>query len=291
MSSDTLVSICLPVRNGGATIEDVIRSVLAQDHEHIELVISDNASTDETADICREFARSDARIAYHRQPENIGLLNNFMHAMCVAGGSHFRWIGDDDALETDYVTRCLQEFAGDPRLILVTTGIAYTGPDGDAQTARYDGTLLRSDDPAERLTELLRVLSSSYMLVDPLYGMMRRDRVLGIPRRNMLGEDEVFATKLALAGPWGHIPQVLAHRHRRRERIGTHARRLGVPSWQSHLSNTLQCREMLAWLSRVDLTNGQRSRARRAVYRMYAGRQHRMFSHRSRKLMRVALGR
>lgn len=291
MSSDSLVSICLPVRNAGTDVLSVIKSVLAQNHERIELVISDNASTDETEEVCRELAKSDSRIAYHRQPENIGLLNNFMRTMALAKGVYFRWIGDDDALETDFVSRCLDEFAHDARLILVTTGIAYIGPDGLAQTALYDSTNLRSDDPVERFGEMLRVLNASHLLIDPLYGMMRRDVIAAIPRRNMLREDEVFATKLALAGPWGHVPDVLAQRHWKQERIGTIARRLGVPSWQSHLSNTLQCREILIWLRRADLTDVQRSRARRAVYRMYARRQRRTVAHRCCKLLRVATGR
>lgn len=291
MRSDTLVSICLPVRNAGTDVRSVIKSVLAQDHERIELVISDNASTDETEEVSRELAKSDGRIAYHRQPENIGLLNNFMRTMALAKGVYFRWIGDDDALETDFVTRCLDEFAQDARLILVTTGIAYIGSNGLAQTALYDGTQLRSDDPVERFSEMLRLLNASHLLIDPLYGMMRRDVVAAIPRRNMIREDEVFATKLALAGPWGHVPDVLAQRHWKQGSLGTIARGLDVPSWQSHLSSTLQCREILTWLHRADLTDAQRSRARRAVYWMYARRQRRTVAHRGRKLLRVATGR
>jgi glycosyltransferase involved in cell wall biosynthesis len=290
VSSDTLVSIGLPVRNAGAALEGVIRSVLSQDHEHLELVISDNASTDDTEDVCRELAATDSRIVYHRQPENVGLLNNFVHAIRLGRGPCFRWIGDDDRLEPTYVSRCL-EVMRDSRLLLVTTGIAYTGPDGQIQTAAYDGTSLGSDDPVERFVEMLGLLNRSYLLIDPLYGLMRRERVAAIPRRNMLREDEVFATNLALAGPWAHLPDVLAHRHWKHERIGTIARRLDVPPWRSHFSNTLQCREMLACLGHADLTDSQRSRARRAVYRMYAGRQQRMVSHRSRKLLRIATGR
>ena len=74
----TPVSIGLPVRNAGDRIADVVRSVLAQDHQNLELLITDNASTDGTEEVCRELARSDSRIAYHRQPQNIGLLNNFV---------------------------------------------------------------------------------------------------------------------------------------------------------------------------------------------------------------------
>ena len=228
---------------------------------------------------------------YHRQPENVGILNNFRTAMRLATGTYFRWIGDDDRLDPMFATRCLAAFAEDPRLILVTTGLSYTGPDGVTESAVYDGTALRSDDPVERMAELLRLLNESHLLIDPMYGMMRRDRVVGIPRRNMLREDEVFATKLALAGPWGHVPAVLAQRGWKTARIGTLARRLGVPSWQSHFANTLECREMLRWLPHAGLTPEQERRARRTVYRMYLRRQRRTLAHRSRKLLRLAIPR
>jgi Glycosyltransferases involved in cell wall biogenesis len=170
VNSDTLVSVGLPVRNAGTRVADVVRSVLAQDHERMELVISDNASTDDTEEVCRDLAKSDPRIAYHRQAENIGLLNNFEYAIRAARGTFFRWIGDDDELESTFVSRCLGEFAADSRLLLVTTGLSYSGPDGAIDSARYDGSGLGSDDPVVRLVEMLRLLNQSHLLIDPLYG-------------------------------------------------------------------------------------------------------------------------
>jgi glycosyltransferase involved in cell wall biosynthesis len=287
VNTDTLVSIGLPVRNAGSRVAEVVRSVLAQDHPRLELVISDNASTDDTDEVCRDLARADSRIVYHRQPKNIGLLNNFGYVIRAANGAFFRWIGDDDELEPSLVSRCLREFAADPRLLLVTTAMAYAGPDGVTESATYDGATLGSDDPVDRFVEMLRLLNESHLLIDPLYGMVRRAPVAAIPRRNILREDEVFATKLALAGPWGHVPAVLARRNWQLERIGRIAARLGVPSWQSHFSNTLQCREILQWLPHAGLTAQQQRRARAAVYQMYLRKQRRTLAHRTRKLLRA----
>jgi glycosyltransferase involved in cell wall biosynthesis len=290
-TSDALVSICLPVRNGANRLEEVVWSALAQDHEQIELVISDNASTDDTEEVCRELARSDPRIVYHRHPENVGLLNNFIGAMRIARGTFFRWVGDDDWLAPDCVSRCLEVFTADERRILVTSRVAYTGPEGITRTDdSYDGLRMTSGDPIVRFAEILRLLNESPLLVDPLYGLVRRAPVAAIPRRNMLREDEVFATKLALAGPWGHVPEVLAHRHTRQERITDIARRLGVPSWHAHLSNTLQIREILRWLPYTELNIEQRRQARAALGRMYLRRQRRTLVHRSRKVARMARG-
>lgn len=291
MSSDRLVSIGLPVRNAGADVVHVIRSVLAQDHERLELVVSDNASTDATEEVCRDLAASDGRIVYHRQPENVGLLNNFMQTIRLARGEFFRWIGDDDRLEPTYVSRALEVYSEDQRLILVTTQVAYTGPDGQTRSRAYDGNGLRSDDPVERLSEMLRLLNESHLLLDPIYGLVRRAPVAAIPRRNILREDEVFATKLALAGPWGHVPEVLAHRHWKPARIGRIVKQLSVPAWQRHVANTLQYREIMRWLPEAGLTQEQRRHARDAVRGWYVRRQRRTLEHRARKLLRMAVGR
>ena len=91
-----LVSIALPVYNGADTVASVIESVLAQTHPDVELVISDNASTDGTQEICRQFARNDRRVVYRAAATNVGLLNNFISAAGSTTGTYLRWIGDDD---------------------------------------------------------------------------------------------------------------------------------------------------------------------------------------------------
>lgn len=290
-TTEPLVSIGLPVRNAGGRVAEVVSSVLSQDYERLELVISDNASTDDTEEVCRILAAADSRIVYHRQGHNVGLLNNFIRTITLARGELFRWIGDDDRLEPAFASECVRRFAEDPRLLLVTTGIAYSGPDGVVSSASYTGTALGSDDPVTRFIEMLRLLNESYSLMDPLYGMVRRELVATIPRRNMLHEDEVFAAKLALAGPWGHVPAVLAHRHWKQERLSAIARRLGVAPWRSHVATTLQCQEMLRWLRTTDLTPQQLRRARSAVFQMHLRRGKQTFTRRSRKAIRVVTGR
>jgi len=267
-----LVSIALPVFNGAAQLESVGRSVLTQDHQRIELVICDNASTDGTDEIGRALADADSRVVYHRQPENVGLLNNFVSAMRLARGRYLRWIGDDDWIAPDYVTRCLDQFRADSRLILVSTLMAYTGEDGVARTGSPQRDVLASDDPVERFIEVIRLLTVGYLHVDPLYALIRRDVLLGIDRRNMLREDEVFGAKLALAGPWGQVPEVLAHRHWVNHTRAANARLLGVPVWQNGFSSIMQSREIVKWLGQVELTPEQRRRAKAAVAELYVRR-------------------
>ena len=286
--ANTLASVGLPVRNGADRVERVVNSVLKQDHENLELVICDNASTDDTEELCRDLAAHDSRIVYHRHPVNVGLLNNFTSAMRLATGEFFRWVGDDDWLDPRCVSRSLDAFAADDRLLLVTTQIDYTGPDGVTRTAPYRGNAMGSDDPVTRFAEMLRLLNESYLLIDPLYGLLRREPVSRLARSKTLNEDQVLATKLALAGPWGHVPEVLAQRNWKYEPPSIRARKLDLPLWQTNFRNVLQCGEMLQWLDKCDLDQRQRRMARLAVARMYVRRQRITAARRSRKLLSVA---
>jgi glycosyltransferase involved in cell wall biosynthesis len=284
-AAEPLVSIGLPTRNGERYLEDAVRSVLAQDYSRIELVISDNASDDGTEEICRQFARSDARVHYHRQSQNVGLVANFNAVLHLGRGTYFNWIGDDDWLKPTYVSRCVDVLDDDAALILVSTQQAYVRPDGAVESAGYDATRMRSARPVERFAEYLRLLTRWGLLLDPLYGMMRRDRVVRLPRPVMIYEDEIFAVRLALAGSFGHIGEVLSYRRLKPfQHLPATARQLGVPAWQASVATALQCRELLKAVHEADLSPGERRQARAAVARMFVRRKCVTATHRSHKL-------
>jgi glycosyltransferase involved in cell wall biosynthesis len=265
-----LVSIALPVYNGADTVAPVIESVLAQTHADLELVVSDNGSTDGTEEICRRFAREDRRVVYQRHPTNVGLLNNFISAADRSTGAYLRWIGDDDSLEPDYLEQVLDVFAEDEQRVLVTTQIVYTDDEGvETLDTDHDPTAMASPDPVHRFTEMLRLLTSGFATIDPLYGVLRRD-VATLPRTNMLREDQIFAARLALAGPWGHVAAPLAHRRRQDGPVSDVTDLLGVPAWRQHVRVLLQCRELSHWVTQSPLDAAQQRRARAEILRFYA---------------------
>lgn len=266
------ITIALPVYNGAETLAPVIESVLGQTFPDLELLLSDNASTDGTEEVCQHYARADSRVVYHRHAENIGLLNNFRSAAERAKGRYVRWIGDDDSLEPDYASRILEVFAEDERRVLVTSQIVYIDADGVETTrADYEPVAMSSADPVERFAEILWVMTSGFAVLDPLYATMRRELAL-LPRRNMLREDEVYASRLALAGPWGHVPAPLALRRRSEVRASDVATLLGVPRWHRHAMDVLQSRELLRWIGLSSLAPDERRRARAEVLRLYSRR-------------------
>ncbi|MGQ0576918.1 MAG: glycosyltransferase family 2 protein [Pseudonocardia sp.] len=268
--SDVLVSVGIPVRNGEHRVRRAAEAVLGQTHRAVRLVISDNASDDGTEDVCRELARDDARVRYVRQPHDIGILANFDRALRLADGEFFKWLGDDDLIGPTYLERCLAEFAAHPGLVLVTTGQTYAENDGQVRSASYGGTRLRAPDRVVRLDEMLRLLTSSHLLLDPVYGLMRRRAALRVPMRTMLRQDQLFATRMALEGPWGHVPEVLAHRGWTDEPRSVLVRRLGVPRWYRHAATALQLAELGRDLRDVGLTRDEWPRAGAAALRWYA---------------------
>lgn len=101
------VSIGFPVYNGQEYIREAIDSLLAQTESNFELIISDNASTDATEQICREYAAKDQRVIYRRQQENIGAMPNFKFVLNQAGGKYFMWAAHDDKWGNNWLAQLL----------------------------------------------------------------------------------------------------------------------------------------------------------------------------------------
>lgn len=97
------ISVGVPVYNGEKTLAAALDSLLAQSFTNIEIIISDNASTDKTEDICRSFCEKDKRITYVRQEKNIGAAKNFEFVLKQSKGEYFTWAAADDLRSYDFL--------------------------------------------------------------------------------------------------------------------------------------------------------------------------------------------
>lgn len=91
-----LVSVCVPTYNRGAALRGSLPDICGQDYAPIEIVISDNGSTDDTEAVCREAAATDPRIRYVRQPRNIGLYENHNFLIDESRGDFVCFFHDHD---------------------------------------------------------------------------------------------------------------------------------------------------------------------------------------------------
>lgn len=101
------VSIGMPVYNGERFIKEALNSLLTQTFTNFELIISDNASTDGTEEICKEYAKNDPRIRYIRQTYNRGAIINFQFVLNEAVGEYFMWAAADDIWSNIFITFCI----------------------------------------------------------------------------------------------------------------------------------------------------------------------------------------
>ena len=118
MSSAAPATIALLTYNRSAMLARALASARAQDYPNLEILILDNASSDDTEPLCRAAAAEDARIRYHRHPHNLGAVGNFNAALDLASGRYFMWLADDDWLTPNYVSACVALLEGDPSIAL-----------------------------------------------------------------------------------------------------------------------------------------------------------------------------
>jgi glycosyltransferase involved in cell wall biosynthesis len=212
-SGAPLLSFAIPIRNGEKVLPKLLESLLAQDFSDFEIIISDNASTDRTPEVCREYASRNPRIRYHRNPENIGLNANFNLLIELARGKYIRWIGGDDRLEPDYARKCITAIEARPDVIGVSTYQDYTDDFGNRDYYEYTGKRLDSPHAYQRYARMVWFMTHDYRYIDPIYTMMRRDVLLQIGgHKPVLNADQVLAIEISLWGAFIHVPECLAHR-------------------------------------------------------------------------------
>ena len=117
MNAVPRLSIGLPVYNGEKYLAEALEALLGQSYEDFELIISDNASTDGTAGICRRYEKQDSRIRYIRQPRNIGLVPNHNFVVGLARGELFKWAAHDDLYARDLLKRCVEALDENPQAV------------------------------------------------------------------------------------------------------------------------------------------------------------------------------
>ena len=144
------LSIGLPVYNGERYLGEALEALLGQTFEDFELIVSDNASTDETARICCSYQKRDRRIRYFRQPKNIGLAPNHNFVLGQARGELYKSAHHDDLCARDLLQRCVDALEGrDVQLESIGNPLdARLRPhkDGrdDLRLRRIDGTFERA---------------------------------------------------------------------------------------------------------------------------------------------------
>ncbi|HKW09676.1 MAG TPA: glycosyltransferase family A protein [Gemmatimonadaceae bacterium] len=203
------VTIGLPVYNGEKFLGAAIDSILAQTFTDFELIVSDNASTDGTAEIARQYEARDSRVLYVRHPRNIGIAGNFWGVVTRARGELLRWVAVDDLCRPEAVARCVEALDANPSAVLAYTHTEFIDENDEPRSEFKDyveGMHLVADRPSDRFFQSLG--NSNWC--NPQYGViraetLRRTRGLGAYR----GSDIVLLAELSLFGTFIEVPERL----------------------------------------------------------------------------------
>src|ERR1700730_2762075 len=206
LSNPPLVSIGMPVYNGGRFLRPALNALLAQDHRHFELIISDNASQDSTEQICREFQARDSRLRYIRHSENRGARWNFNFVLHEASATYFMWAACDDLWHPTFVRKCMSMLETHPEAVLCCTELNFIdGQDRPSdQYPNYSNLETLGITPVERIRQI--VWLPGWFAT---YGLMRNNRIPGVPLAIGFGWDVVHLVELSLVGPFEKVPEVL----------------------------------------------------------------------------------
>jgi hypothetical protein len=181
MTQRPVVSIGVPAYNGARHITEALESALAQDYTPLEVIVVDDASTDDTERICRRFAAADPRMRYIRNGRNRGAVANFRHVLAMARGTYFTWLAQDDVLiARQYVSTLVDYLERTPDVVACTS--EFYALDHEFPGSRTPMNLpgIDHDIPwREARQELFRWPQSDAYLA--IYAMYRRDALLRVP--------------------------------------------------------------------------------------------------------------
>lgn len=197
------LTVGLPVYNSEQYVAESIESLLGQSYTDFELVISDNASTDDTPGICQRYAKQDGRIRYYRQPKNVGLAPNHNFCATQARGDLFKWAAGDDLYHRDLLSRCVEVLDERPEVVLVHSYTALIDAESNMYRATAYSLATSASRPSDRFGSLLHGNGG-----DDDGGVIRRTALLQTAMKNSYHHaDRTTITELALYGPFYHVPE------------------------------------------------------------------------------------
>jgi glycosyltransferase involved in cell wall biosynthesis len=217
------VSVGIPVYNGEKYLAETLDSLLAQSLQNFEIVISDNASTDRTPEICRSYRAKDARIRYYRNERNIGAALNFNRTIELSCAPLFHGGSCDDLYEPRFLERCVDALDRDPGAVLSHTCTrliddegepllvdqernCYVDSHGDIVMSLPPFQIAGAASPERRFRDVLWLMGWCL----PLSGVIRTEALLRTSLYcDYYGADKVLLAELALQGRFQQVGEEL----------------------------------------------------------------------------------
>lgn len=227
-----LVSVCVPTYNRAERLRRAVTRLLDDAYPALEIIVSDNGSSDHTEQVAAELCRQSERVRYFRHAANQGPTKNFEFARAQARGTYFLWHGDDDYLAPDFIGLCVQQLEQDPSLVLAAGVAGYHA--GDQKVTRF-GNVIQAD----AASPVVRALKYLFLVEDNsiFCGVYRREAVANCTLPNFLAGDWAWVAEVLGEGR----ARVLPHSHAFREEGENNTSRTlanivavhGLPPWHA----------------------------------------------------------
>lgn len=204
------ICIGMLVYNGERYVRQALDSLLAQDYENFELVISDNASTDSTSEICLEYASRDKRIRYYRNERNMGAAWNFNRVFELSSGEYFMCASHDDWWAPNYLSSCLKALSASESIVLA--GAMCESIDNETGKLRFidHGLTTVGLCPRERFMRYKSAIHGGGHIGSIFCGLYRRDALREImPIKKVIAGDHLILAELCFHGEFITVPQKL----------------------------------------------------------------------------------
>ena len=196
-----IVTIGIPVYNESDYLDETINSAISQTLSDIEIIVSDNASTDNSFEIANRYSESDPRVRVIRQTENIGAHNNFQFLLSEAKTPYFVWLGGHDVFESDYLEKAVDFLDKDQEAVMVYPINAFAiDKEGNSVNGAKCSNINTTgiEWPLKRVGHIVKNLT--YCI--NIHGIFRTEILRALPFEKVIGPDNLI---LGLAGIYGHV--------------------------------------------------------------------------------------
>ncbi|MEA2570917.1 MAG: hypothetical protein QOI24_2918 [Acidobacteriota bacterium] len=205
MESRPLVTVGMPLYNAASRLERSLSLIRTQTWENLEIILCDNASTDETPDICQTAAREDARIRYVRHPQNLGPIANFNAVMRLKRGEFFTWAAHDDEKSPEFVEQTLRAMQCNPNAAMSCAHTVLVTPEGERVHEPYSAGI-----SSPRLNERAAAFVRDTQVGIAFYGLFRSSVLDAIGEVDpWLDTDRRYLFKAIVRGPFEVVPKPL----------------------------------------------------------------------------------
>ncbi len=196
----------MPVYNAQSTIDSALTAIRRQSHPHLQVIVSDNASTDGTVAACRAHVAADPRVLLIEQPRNVGAPANFCDVLRRATGPYFMWAAADDTWAPSFIERNLMALEAEPRLVASVSRVRFmddTGREDDLGTRPFTG------DVATNVASFLSRPGPN----SRFYGLFRREVLVAcLIEQGCLAWDWAIMARTLTYGWHGRVDEVLLFR-------------------------------------------------------------------------------